>query len=119
MKDQEDKVMKQEDRKKFDFLEDNPIERIECTTEYLVMYYALGTEPRTEHPFNVYNDIKSEPVAVKKTLEIVGESVNKVADEFIKREIKHIVGTGMGTSQFIMQASGPAFWKWAQPKRWN
>ena len=59
MKDQEDKVMKQEDRKKFDFLENDPVGRIEGTTEYPVMYHALGTEPRTEHPFNVYNDIKA------------------------------------------------------------
>ena len=97
-----------------DFLEDDPIGRIEATTEYPVMYHALGTEPRTEHPFNVYNDIKSEPVAVKKTLDIIGEAVNKVAEEFIKRKIKHIVGIGMGTSQFVMQSSGPAFWEWAQ-----
>jgi glucosamine 6-phosphate synthetase-like amidotransferase/phosphosugar isomerase protein len=114
MKGQEDKVMKHEDRKKFDFLEDDPVARIEATTEYPVMYYALGTEPRTEHPFNVYNDIKSEPTAVGKTLDIVIDSVNKVADEFIRRDIKHIVGIGMGTSQFVMQASGPAFWEWAQ-----
>ena len=92
MKGQEDKVIKHEDRKKFDFLEDDPVGRIEATTEYPVMYYALGSEPKNMHPFNVYNDIKSEPTAVGKTLEIIGESVKKVAEEFIKRDIKHIVG---------------------------
>lgn len=114
MKNQEDKVIKHEDRKKFDFLEDDLVSRIEATTEYPVMYYALGTEPRIEHPFNVYNDIKSEPVAIGKTLELIPVSVEKVAEEFIKRKIKHIVGIGMGTSQFLAQAAGPAFWEWAE-----
>ena len=114
MEGQEDKVIKHEERKRFDFLEDDPVKRIEATTEYPVMYYALGTEPRTEHPFNVFNDIKSEPTSVKKTLDVIVDSVNKVAEEFINREITHIVGIGMGTSQFVMQASGPAFWEWAQ-----
>ncbi|MHA1337363.1 MAG: SIS domain-containing protein, partial [Promethearchaeota archaeon] len=93
---------------------DNPIERIEATTEYPIMYYALNSEPKTEHPFNVYFDIKSEPKAVEKTLELIPEAVEKVAEELIKRKIKHIVGIGMGTSQFVMQASGPAFWEWAK-----
>lgn len=114
MKNQEDRVIKHEERKKFDFLENDPVGRIEATTEYPVMYHALGTEPKTEHPFNVYNDIKSEPVAIKKTLELVKESTEKVANELIKREINHIVGIGMGTSQFVMQSSGPAFWEWAK-----
>ncbi len=114
MKGQEDKVITQEDRKKFDFLEDDPVARIEATTEYPVMYHALGSTPRMEHPFNVYNDIKSEPTAIGKTLEVIVESVKNVANELTKREIRHIVGIGMGTSQFIAQAAGPAFWEWSQ-----
>jgi glucosamine--fructose-6-phosphate aminotransferase (isomerizing) len=114
MKNQEDKVLEYKDRKKFDFLEDDPVGRIESTTEYPVMYHALGSEPKTEHPFNVYNDIKTEPVAIKKTLEVVVQQVEKVAEEFIKRDIKHIVGIGMGTSVFIAYAASTAFWEWAQ-----
>ncbi|MGQ4874018.1 MAG: hypothetical protein ACP6IY_08105 [Promethearchaeia archaeon] len=57
---QEEKILTQKERKKFDFLGDNPIERIEATTEYLIMYYALNSEPKKEHPFNVYFDIKYE-----------------------------------------------------------
>ena len=101
------------ERQTFDFLGDDPAERIEATTEYPVMYHALGTEPRTEHPFNVYHDIRSEPTAVKRTLEVVGDSVAKVAHELIRRDIRHIVGIGMGTSQFVPQAAGPAFWEWS------
>jgi len=113
MMDQKDKILKYEQRKKFDFLENDPIGRIEATTEYPIMYHALGSNPRTEHPFNVYDDIKSEPTAIEKTLEIVLDSINHVVEKFLRREITHIVGIGMGTSQFIMQASGPAFWEWA------
>ena len=114
MKEQKNKVLKHEERKKFDFVADDPTGRIEATTEYPIMYYALGSEPKTEHPYNVYNDIKTEPIAISKTLEIIPESVDKIANEFIKRNIKHIVGIGMGTSQFVAQAAGPAFWEWAK-----
>jgi glucosamine 6-phosphate synthetase-like amidotransferase/phosphosugar isomerase protein len=78
------------------------------------MYHALASEPKTEHPFNVYHDITTEPVAIEKTLEVTVESANKIAEEFIKRKINHIVGIGMGTSQFVAQAAGPAFWEWAE-----
>lgn len=114
MKGQENKVLKHEERKKFDFIADDPTGRIEATTEYPIMYHALGSEPKKEHPYNVYNDIKTEPVAIRKTLEFAKESVSKIADEFIKRNIKHIVGIGMGTSQFVAQAAGPAFWEWTE-----
>ena len=114
MKEQKDKVLKYKERKKFDFVADDPTGRIEATTEHPIMYYALGSEPKTEHPYNVYNDIKTEPVAISKTLEIIPESVEKIANEFLKRDIKYIVGIGMGTSQFIAQAAGPAFWEWAK-----
>jgi len=114
MKDQKDKILNYDQRKKFDFLENDPIGRVEATTEYPIMYYALGSNPRTEHPFNVYHDIKTEPTAIMKTLEIVVEPIKKVVEELLRRNITHIVGIGMGTSQFIMQASGPAFWEWAR-----
>lgn len=114
MKGQENKILKHEERKKFDFLGDDPTGRIEATTEDPIMYHALGSEPKTEHPYNVYNDIKNEPIAIHKTLELAKESTNKIADEFMKRGIMHIVGIGMGTSQFVAQAAGPAFWEWAK-----
>lgn len=110
---QENKILKFEDRKKFDFLGDKPRERIEGTTEAPIMYHALGSASKQAHPFNVYNDIKTEPIAIKKTLELISNSVKKIAQEFIKRNINHIVGIGMGTSQFIPITAGPAFWEWA------
>ncbi len=113
MPNQADKVMTHEGRpKKFDFLEGNA-RRIEGTMEHPVMYHALGTKPRTQHPYHVYEDIRSEPTAVKATLDVIQPAVDKVADEFIKRDITHVVGIGMGTSQFVQQTCGPAFWEWA------
>ena len=97
MKGQEDKVLKYKERKKFDFVAEDPTSRIEATTEHPIMYYALGSEPKTEHPYNVYNDIKTEPVAIRKTLEIITESVDIIANEFLKRDIKHIVGIRLKT----------------------
>jgi fructoselysine-6-P-deglycase FrlB-like protein len=111
---QEDRVLSHGERQTFDFLGDDPSARIEATTEYPVMYHALGTEPRTEHPYNVYVDIKSEPVAVRRTLQVTRGSVEKVANELIRRDIRHIVGIGMGTSQFVPQAAGPALWEWSR-----
>jgi glucosamine--fructose-6-phosphate aminotransferase (isomerizing) len=112
--DHRDRVTKYEERPKvFDFAERDPVLDIEATSEYPVMYRALGTEPRTGHPYNVYDDIRTEPHVVSKTLEIISDSVRRVAAEIVKREISHVVGIGMGTSQFVGQAAGPAFWEWA------
>jgi glucosamine--fructose-6-phosphate aminotransferase (isomerizing) len=106
--------MKQDERPKiFDFIDKDEVLDIEATTEYPVMYRALGTKPRTEHPYNVYNDIRSEPQVIKETLETIGTDLNRVVVEFARREINHIVCIGMGTSQFVGQAAGPAFWEWA------
>jgi glucosamine--fructose-6-phosphate aminotransferase (isomerizing) len=106
--------MKHEERPRvFDFTDRDPVLEIEATSEYPVMYRALGTEPKTAHPFNVYNDIRTEPHVIGKTLEVIGDSIKRIAAEFMKRDINHIVGIGMGTSQFVGQATGPAFWDWA------
>jgi glucosamine 6-phosphate synthetase-like amidotransferase/phosphosugar isomerase protein len=114
MKDESDKILHYNDRKKFDFIGDDPEKSIEETTEHPIMYRALGSESKKNHPFNVYQDIMTEPVAIKNTLQVISESINKVVQEFVKRDIVHIVGIGMGTSQFVPIAAGPAFWNWAQ-----
>jgi len=69
--DRRERAMKHEDRSKtFDFVDKDAVLDIEATTEYPVMYGALGTEPGTEHPFNVYR------IAVK-----LGEKGRLVLDE--------------------------------------
>jgi fatty-acyl-CoA synthase len=53
----------------------NVREQIEGTGEKPIMYQALGTPVRTEHPFNLYNDIRSQPDALSGTFETAGEAV--------------------------------------------
>lgn len=86
---------------------------IEGTSEYPIMYRALGTEPKTRHPFNLYNDISIEGKAIKDTLEQNGELIPRIAQEMVGKGITHIVGFGLGTSQFVAQAAAYGFWKFA------
>jgi glucosamine--fructose-6-phosphate aminotransferase (isomerizing) len=111
--DQKDRILSHEERKVFDFIDKDPVLEIEGTAEYPVMYRALGSEPRTQHPFHLYEDIRSEPVAVQKTLEIIQPSIQQIAADLIKRDITHILGLALPTSQFVAQAANPAFWQWA------
>jgi glucosamine--fructose-6-phosphate aminotransferase (isomerizing) len=84
---------------------------IENTAEYPIMYRALGTEPKTQHPFNLYNDIHIEGKAVSDTLKQNEKLIPKIADELVKRGVKHVVGAGLGTSQFVAQVAAYGYWK--------
>lgn len=88
-------------------------ELIEGTAEYPIMYKALGTEPKKEHPFNLYDDIKIEGQAVLDTLEQNADLIAKVAGELAERGINHVVGSGLGTSQFVAQVAAYGYWKFA------
>lgn len=87
--------------------------QIEGSYEYPVMYRWLGTNPRNEHPYNLYGDIKSQPAALRDTFRENLASVKDIARELHARGINRIVGTGLGTSQFVAQAAAAAFWKYA------
>jgi glucosamine--fructose-6-phosphate aminotransferase (isomerizing) len=85
----------------------------EATSEYPIMYQALGTEPRTGHPFNLYADIRAQPQALTDTLKQNGALIASMADEFVRRGITRVVGFGLGTSQFVAQVAASGFWKFA------
>ena len=85
----------------------------EATSEYPIMYQALGTEPKTSHPFNLYNDISAQPKALTDTLEQNSDLIAKTAEKLIKRGINRFVGFGLGTSQFVGQVAAYGFWKFA------
>ena len=85
----------------------------EATAEYPIMYQALGTEPKTGHPFNLYADISVQPQALIDTLKQNESLIASIADEFIRRGITRIVGFGLGTSQFVAQVAACGFWKFA------
>lgn len=85
----------------------------EGTGEHPIMYQALGTEPRTEHPFNLYNDIRAEPKAITDTLRQNETLIASIADEMVRRGITRTVGAGLGTSQFVAQVAAYGYWKFA------
>jgi glucosamine--fructose-6-phosphate aminotransferase (isomerizing) len=85
----------------------------EATAEYPIMYQALGTQPKTSHPFNLYHDISAEPKALTDTLNQNSTLIESIAAEMIKRGITRTVGTGLGTSQFVAQAAAYGYWKFA------
>jgi len=86
---------------------------IESTAEYPIMYRALGTEPKTQHPFNLYNDIRIEGKAIRDTLQQNADLIPRIADQLVERGVKHIVGAGLGTSQFVAQVAAYGYWKFA------
>jgi len=100
--------------KKWGIDKSNEEELIEGTAEYPIMYRALGTEPKTQHPFNLYNDIQIEGKAIRDTLKQNEKLIPKIADEIVKRGVKHIVGGGLGTSQFVAQVAAYGYWKFSQ-----
>jgi hypothetical protein len=84
---------------------------IDSTGEYPIMYRALGTEPKTQHPFNLYGDMRIEGKAIRDTLRQNAKLIPQVADELVKRGVKHIIGSGLGTSQFVAQVAAYGYWK--------
>jgi glucosamine--fructose-6-phosphate aminotransferase (isomerizing) len=86
---------------------------IEDTAEHPIMYRALGTEPQTEHPFNLYGDIASQPKALRDTFEMNRESIPALAKKLVERGFTAMVGQGLGTSQFVAQTAAGAFWAYA------
>ncbi len=92
---------------------ENAEEIIEATAEYPIMYRALGTEPKTEHPFNLYNDIQIEGKAVSDTLEQNAGLIAQIADELVRRRVRHIIGSGLGTSQFVAQVAAYGYAKFS------
>ncbi len=94
-------------------LGENPQALIEATGERPVMYTWLGTDPKTEHPFNVYGDICSQPDALRQTFDINSAVVPDLAARLVERDYTGAVGYGLGTSQFAPHTSLAAFWFYA------
>jgi glucosamine--fructose-6-phosphate aminotransferase (isomerizing) len=86
---------------------------IEATGEYPIMYRALGTEPQTQHPFNLYGDIKSQPKALRETFSQNMAVVPAIARRLVERGFTGMAGHGLGTSQFVAQTAAGAFWAYA------
>lgn len=94
-------------------IEGNVRRHIEGTAEHSIMYRALGTEPKTQHPFNLYGDIKSQGAALRGTFANNREIVPAIAQRLVDRGFTGMVGHGLGTSQFVAHTASQAFWEWA------
>jgi acyl-coenzyme A synthetase/AMP-(fatty) acid ligase/fructoselysine-6-P-deglycase FrlB-like protein len=96
----------------------NVREQIESTGEEPIMYKALGTPPQTQHPFNLYGDIRSQPEALRGTFEHCDE-IDQIARTLADRDFAGIVGLGSGTSQFVAQVANAAFARFAGIPGWD
>ena len=96
----------------------NVREQIESTGEEPIMYKALGTPPQTQHPFNLYGDIRSQPEALRGTFEH-REEIDQVARTLADRDFTGIIGLGSGTSQFVAQVANAAFARFAGIPGWD
>ena len=93
---------------------DGDIKRhIESTAEHSIMYRALGTEPQTNHPFNLYRDIKSQGSALRETFKMNKDKIPQLAKTLVEKGFTGMVGQGSGTSQFVAQTASAAFWEYA------
>jgi glucosamine 6-phosphate synthetase-like amidotransferase/phosphosugar isomerase protein len=86
---------------------------IEGTAEYPIMYRALGTDPQTQHPFNLYGDIHSQGAALRETFSLNRELIPELAEKLVEKGFSAMVGQGLGTSQFVAQTAAGAFWQLA------
>jgi glutamine---fructose-6-phosphate transaminase (isomerizing) len=107
------KTVGKEPRKEWEWLGAGGELALEATSEHPIMYTALGSEPRTQHPFNLYRDIMSSPQALADTLKQIPPAVKKVADEVRRRGLKRLIGTGLGTSQFVAIGAAAALGNFA------
>ena len=86
---------------------------IEGTAEHSIMYRALGTEPKTQHPFNLYGDIQSQGKALRETFATNQQVVPAIARRLVERGFRGMAGHGLGTSQFVAHTASQAYWQWA------
>jgi glucosamine 6-phosphate synthetase-like amidotransferase/phosphosugar isomerase protein len=91
-------------------------QHIEGTAEYPIMYRALGTDPQTAHPYNLFGDIKSQGSALRRTFENNKDHIPEIAAKLVEKGFTGMVGQGSGTSQFVAQTAAGAFWDFA---RWR
>ena len=82
------------------------------------MYRALGTPAQTEHPFNLYGDIASQPDALRGHVRARRRDRRRGPGA---RRPRHpgIIGLGSGTSQFVAQVANAAFARFAGIPGWD
>jgi len=82
---------------------------VENTAETPVMYIALGSEPKREHPYNLYSDIIDQPQHIEKTIELNKDKVRIIAKRIFDLDPERIIFTGIGTSYYLAIAAALGF----------
>ncbi|MHA1372446.1 MAG: hypothetical protein ACTSRA_22320 [Promethearchaeota archaeon] len=109
-------ILEQKDRSLFDF--QSTVKNIESISEYPVMCRALNSEPRTKHPFNVYQDICLEPAAIKQTLIVADAVTDEIYDELLDIRITRIINIGLPTSTFVGLVVSSALIRFCRLQSW-
>lgn len=82
---------------------------VENTAETPIMYVALGSEPKREHPYNLYSDIINQPQHIEKTIELNKDKVREIAKKIFDLDPERIIFTGIGTSYYLAIAAALGF----------
>lgn len=82
---------------------------VENTAETPIMYVALGSEPKREHPYNLYSDIINQPQHIEKTIELNKDKVREIAKRIFDLDPERIIFTGIGTSYYLAIAAALGF----------
>lgn len=87
-----------------------PEEAYEQASAYPTYYRALGLEPRSQHPFCMYEDTYRQPGLVKDALEAISETAIRIGQALKDLDFKKIYLTGLGSSFQLGAALVSVIW---------
>ena len=75
------------------------------------LWYIIreAAEPRTAHPFLVFDEIEKEPAQWQEILETLDPAVEQVANAITARAINHVIFTGCGSAFFTAMYGASTF----------
>jgi len=80
---------------------------------------VLGREPRRSHPFWTYEDILCQPQKLAASLDVPDERFEEIARLLVKRGVRRMLFSGVGSSLNLAMAAAHAFWQIASfPAAW-
>lgn len=70
----------------------------EMAHEYPTYYRALGLEPRSQHPFGMYDGTMRQPELIRDALQVVPETAKRIAEAVKDMAFNKVLITGLGSS---------------------
>jgi glucosamine--fructose-6-phosphate aminotransferase (isomerizing) len=83
----------------------------EKASEYPTYYRALNRQPRSEHPFHIYEDILRQPDLVRGALGASMDVAPGMAREALEKGIQRVFFTGLGASYHLAASAAHAIWR--------